>query len=82
MSPKLKKIKILKKHYYCENEMDKQAILTIHKGGDSTKSLFVTNKNLDKLKNIFFGNHKKIDAAGGLVLNPRGENLFRKRLGY
>lgn len=73
---------ITEKSYSCENEKDRTGILSIHRGSDSNNPLFVTNKNLDKLKKIFFDDHKKIEAAGGIVLNPNGEILFIKRLGY
>jgi 8-oxo-dGTP pyrophosphatase MutT (NUDIX family) len=31
---------------------------------------------------MFFDDHKRIEAAGGIVINPEHEILFIKRLGY
>lgn len=70
------------KPYYCENEKDRDAILAIHRGVDRNKELFVINEDIDKLKKLFFDDHKKIAAAGGIVLNSKGEILFIKRLGF
>ncbi len=78
----IKKNNIKEKTYPCENEKDRTGILSIHRSSDSNNPLFVFNKNKDKLKKIFFGDHKKIDAAGGVVLNKSEEILFIKRLGY
>ena len=78
----IKEKNITNKTYSCENEKDRTAILAIHRSLDLNSSLFVSNKSIDKLKKIFFGDHKKIEAAGGIVLNKAGEILFIKRLGY
>jgi ADP-ribose pyrophosphatase YjhB (NUDIX family) len=78
----IKEKNIKEKTYSCEIEKDKKGILSIHRSSNSNNPLFVTNKNLDKLKKIFFGDHKKIEAAGGIVVNPEDKLLFIKRLGY
>lgn len=41
----------------------------------------IWNKDLDKLKTIFFKNFTLIEAAGGIVQNNKRELLFIKRLG-
>jgi 8-oxo-dGTP pyrophosphatase MutT (NUDIX family) len=41
----------------------------------------IWNKDLDKLKTIFFKNFTLIEAAGGIVQNDKRELLFIKRLG-
>jgi 8-oxo-dGTP pyrophosphatase MutT (NUDIX family) len=68
--------------YSCENEQDKLGILSIHRTTNPDSPLYVTNNNLDKLTKIFFGDHKKIEAAGGVVINKHNEILFIDRLGY
>jgi 8-oxo-dGTP pyrophosphatase MutT (NUDIX family) len=78
----LKDIGITERTYACENEVDKQGILSVHRVTNPDSPLFITNNNLDKLTKIFFEDHKKIEAAGGLVINQKDEILFIDRLGY
>lgn len=62
--------------YSCENQHDKEAILNIHKKNPEDKPLYVFNKNIELLWNIFFEDFKEIDAAGGVVVNSNEEVLF------
>lgn len=68
--------------YVCENEEDRNEVLKILRLSTPKKPVYASNPSLEKLHDLFFGDFKKITAAGGLVLNKRGELLFIKRLGY
>lgn len=70
------------KTFVCENEEDKDSLISLHRNMDVTKPMYIVNANLDKLVKLFFENHKKIAAAGGIVLNTKDEILFIDRLGY
>ncbi len=68
--------------YLCENENDRKRILSIHLASNATRPIFVRHQNIKKLMKVFFGDYKKVKAAGGVVLNKKEEILFIERLGY
>lgn len=70
------------KSFTCENDEDRQSLLTLHRNSPESKPLYVVNANLKKLMKLFFDDHKRIEAAGGIVLNEKKEILFIDRLGY
>lgn len=70
------------KTFNCENEEDKKSLLFLHRNSDANKPLFVVNSNLKKLMRLFFDDHRKIEAAGGIVENTAQQILFIDRLGY
>lgn len=70
------------KTFICDNADDKGSLLSLHRNAPMSKPLYVVNSSLKKLMKLFFDDHKKIEAAGGIVLNRSGEILFIDRLGY
>lgn len=69
------------KIYSFENKSDIDQIMKIH-SEKNVSSLIVTSNHLENLISEFFHDHKKVIAAGGLVLNTNNEILFIKRLGF
>ena len=69
-------------HFKCKNAEDVKAIQTLLKSLPENTPLFVSHQNLDKLLKIFFKGFKKIEAAGGLVLNQKEQILFIDRIGF
>ncbi len=70
------------KTFACENEEDKDSLMSLHRNMNASKPIYVVNPSLKKLMKLFFGDHRRIEAAGGIVENKRGEILFIDRLGY
>jgi 8-oxo-dGTP pyrophosphatase MutT (NUDIX family) len=70
------------KTFTCENEEDRESLLSLHRNSNTSKPFYVVNANLKKLMKLFFDGHKNIEAAGGIVENKAGEILFIDRLGY
>lgn len=70
------------KTFVCENEDDKESLLNLHRNMDISSPVYVVNSNLKKLMKLFFDDHKRIEAAGGIVENEKKEILFIERLGY
>ena len=70
------------KTFTCENEEDKVSLLSLHRNMDTSNPMYVVNVNLKKLMKLFFNDHRRIEAAGGIVENQKREILFIERLGY
>lgn len=71
-----------RKTYTCEDEEDRDSLLSLHRQSDVESPIYVVNSSLKRLMRLFFSDHKRIEAAGGIVTNPSGEILFIDRLGY
>lgn len=65
---------------YCKNFEDKNTIL--EKLEEAKDPIYVHGDSFEKLWNIFFHDHKIVEAAGGVVLNKENEVLFIHRNGY
>lgn len=70
------------KTFNCENEEDRDSILSLLRQAVTDQPIYVVNSSLKKLMKLFFDDHKRIEAAGGIVLNRENQILFIDRLGY
>lgn len=48
---------------------------------ENTNNIIIFDKNVEKLKNLFFDYFNVVEAAGGIVLNPKNEILLIYRRG-
>lgn len=70
------------KTFTCENIDDKESLIALHRNSNGDNPMYVVNTNLKKLMRLFFDDHRRIEAAGGIVENMGKEILFIDRLGY
>jgi 8-oxo-dGTP pyrophosphatase MutT (NUDIX family) len=66
--------------YPCNNTDQKKTILEKHYASENNR--YVQGDSFEKLWELFFGNYKTVQAAGGVVLNNKNQVLFIFRNGF
>ena len=66
--------------YSINNVEDKEIVLNKH--ASSEGYIYVQGSSFDRLWKLFFGKHKTVQAAGGVVINNKNQVLFIFRNGF
>ena len=66
--------------YSINNVEDKEIVLNKH--ASSEDYIYVQGSSFDRLWKLFFGKHKTVQAAGGVVINNKNQVLFIFRNGF
>lgn len=66
--------------YTCNSTAPKKTILDQH--SSSENPMYVQGDRFDEVWELFFGNYKTVQAAGGLVINNKNQVLFIFRNGF
>jgi len=66
--------------YSINNVDDKEKLLDKH--ASSEDYIYMQGSSFDELWKLFFGKHKTVQAAGGLVINNKNQVLFIFRNGF
>jgi len=66
--------------FYCGNMKDRDQIM--RSLSLAPRSIIIVGEKIKVLKELFFGEHQILEAAGGLVVNDKSEILFIYRNGF